>query len=89
MHDKTTVTHWDGHQMYIQGYSVHTHTSHTDFSTDLSWDGQSRPNPVAAVETLAEYLEGIRHGTLVSDLRGTWSHSGGLGESVGRDTDMH
>ena len=50
MHDKTTVTHWDGHQMYIQGYSVHTHTSHTDFSTDLSWDGQSRPNPVAAVE---------------------------------------
>jgi len=27
--------------MYNQGYNVYTHTSHTDFSTDLSWDGQS------------------------------------------------
>ena len=31
--------HCDDHQMYNQGYN--THTSHTDFSTDLSWDGQS------------------------------------------------
>ena len=35
------ITYWDGHQMYNQGYNVYTHTSHTDFSTDLSWDGQS------------------------------------------------
>ena len=27
--------------MYNQGYNVYTHTSHTDVSTDLSWDGQS------------------------------------------------
>ena len=27
--------------MYDQGYNMHTHTSHTDFSTDLSWEGQS------------------------------------------------
>ena len=27
--------------MYNQGYNGYTHTSHTDFSTDLSWDGQS------------------------------------------------
>ena len=37
----TIITHWDGHQMYNQGYNVYTHTSTTDFSTDLSWDGQS------------------------------------------------
>ena len=37
----TFAAHWDGHQMYNQGYNVYTHTSHTDFSTDLSWDGQS------------------------------------------------
>ena len=37
----TIITHWDGHQMYNQGYNVYTHTSHTDFSTDLSWDRQS------------------------------------------------
>ena len=36
-----------------------------------------------------ECLEDIRHNTLASDLRGNWSHSGGLGESVGCDTDMH
>ena len=40
------------------------------------------------LETLMECLEDIRQGTLASDLRGTWSHSGGLGESVGLDTDM-
>ena len=38
---KPIITHWDGHQMYNQGYNVYTHTSHIDFSTDLSWDGQS------------------------------------------------
>ena len=27
--------------MYNQGCNVYTHTSHTDFATDLSWDGQS------------------------------------------------
>ena len=27
------------HQMYNQGYNVYTHISHTDFSTDLSWNG--------------------------------------------------
>jgi len=50
-------------------------------------DGEGR-QPVTW-ETLVECLEDITHGTLASDLRGTWSHSGGLGESVGCDTDMH